>query len=184
MRTTTLFPNQFVNMRLLVDVAARRHGDPDERGPARCTRHFRLPGQSRQHRRGAAGCAWADRAATAWRSNPDCRRAIAWSSMAPTSCAAAPGSSLRQSAADAAAVGPSALRMHPPPAAPAAAAAAPAANGLLLAPAPGAAGTPGPAARPRAPAPAQPARRNNASATITAPAAPAQQPGGPRRNAQ
>ena len=79
-RTTddTLFPNQFVNARLLVDtlhnvvrvpVAAVQQGAPGS---------YRLRDQPGQHGVGAPDQAGSDRWRARRRSSPDCRRAIAW----------------------------------------------------------------------------------------------------------
>ena len=50
-----LFPNQFVNVRMVVDVRKDAVGDPRRRGAARHAGHRRLRGEGRQHRRRAAG---------------------------------------------------------------------------------------------------------------------------------
>ena len=52
--TTSLFPNQFVNVRLLVEAEARRHAGAERRHSANRERHVRLPGEAGLHRDGAA----------------------------------------------------------------------------------------------------------------------------------
>ena len=52
---SALFPNQFVNARLLLDVKKDATVVPDRRDPARHARRVRVCGQGRPDRRGAAG---------------------------------------------------------------------------------------------------------------------------------
>ena len=63
-RTQILFPNQFVNMRLLVDTLHDATLVPDRGDPARRAGHLRLCRQARRHGRGAAGRRWARPTAT------------------------------------------------------------------------------------------------------------------------
>ena len=87
-----LFPNQFVNIQLLVDVLHNATDRADERDPARRARHVRLPRQCRQYRRGEAGRRSARPAASGSPCSPGLSPGDASSSMAPTSCATAPRS--------------------------------------------------------------------------------------------
>ena len=60
-RPEILFPNQFVNIRLLVDTLHERDDRAERGDPARRARHLRLSGQARQHGGGAEGQARPDR---------------------------------------------------------------------------------------------------------------------------
>ncbi len=87
-----LYPNQFVNVQLLLDTHKDVTIDADRRRAARRARHLRLSRQRRQHRLGAQGRArrhrWRPRRGEAAACSPATR---SWST-APTSCATAPRS--------------------------------------------------------------------------------------------
>ena len=57
----TLYPNEFVNIRLLVNTMTERRPGAGAGGSARRAGHLRLCDQRQQHRLGAPGEGWADR---------------------------------------------------------------------------------------------------------------------------